>query len=58
MKSLRLRLVLGLSLTLCVLWGSVAAWIGVGVWMPRSARTAARLVGTPRRAKAEVTCCS
>ena len=26
MKSLRLRLVLGLSLTLCVLWGSVAAW--------------------------------
>lgn len=26
-KSLRLRLVLGLSLTLCVLWGSVAAWM-------------------------------
>lgn len=26
MKSLRLRLVLALSLTLCVLWGSVAAW--------------------------------
>lgn len=25
--SLRLRLVLGLSLTLCVLWGSVAAWM-------------------------------
>lgn len=25
-KSLRLRLVLGLSLTLCVLWGSVAVW--------------------------------
>lgn len=26
-KSLRLRLVLGLSLTLCVLWGGVAAWM-------------------------------
>ncbi|MDR2327527.1 MAG: two-component sensor histidine kinase [Acidovorax sp.] len=26
-KSLRLRLVLGLSLTLCLLWGSIAAWM-------------------------------
>ena len=26
-QSLRVRLVLGLSLTLCVLWGSVAAWM-------------------------------
>ena len=25
-KSLRLRLVLGLSLTMCLIWGGVAAW--------------------------------
>ncbi len=33
--------------------GSVAAWMGVGVVMPRSRRAAARWVGTPRRAKSE-----
>ena len=31
--------------------GSVAAWIGVGVVMPRFARTAARSAGRPRSAK-------
>ncbi|MFO1232813.1 MAG: hypothetical protein U1E57_06335 [Paenacidovorax caeni] len=48
MKSLRLRLVLGLSLTLCVLWGSVA--VAVHAHAARTAHHARRAVaGTSSR---------
>jgi hypothetical protein len=51
-KSLRLRLVLGLSLTMCLIWGGVAAWQFTNMQRElRTMRPKAKIGPRPSRSK-------